>query len=119
MIAMPNPTTHENKCLYLHAPRGYYIIHPNGNVERTDMAFTPSGQWKMVGLVHRNAHSLANMIPLSQITPEWVNGHRLADYRVVDWDHGTYRSWGDKTLSISFWTPETIKPFRYQGKQYA
>lgn len=106
-------TTHtpDNQALYLQTQRGYFVIHPNGDIERTDMLLNPSGEWKMLGLIESRAVKLSAMIPLHQITPEWVKRHRLARYRVVDFDHGTFRTWGEPALNI--WFHPTVQDTHY------
>jgi hypothetical protein len=86
-----------------------YLIHDNGNIERTDMEFTPSGEWRLEGIrhVHRN-----EFYPFKDITPDLINSLTLLykngnpQYTVVDYDHGTRREWGNTKYhgisSISF-----------------
>lgn len=98
---MQTPTvhTHENQTLYLETEHGQrYIIHPNGDVERTDMLLEPSGQWKMVG-IQRTGRS--KIIPLDLVTPEWKN--LRGSYHLVDFDHGTLRIWGETITNITFY----------------
>lgn len=79
----------------------HYRIHPNGDIQRTDGGHTPSGEWKMLGIIPVRNRSLRGMIPLEQITPELLadmplqygNGRPI--YTVVDKDHGTTRIWGN------------------------
>lgn len=77
-----------------------YIIHENGDIERTDIeGFKPSGDWKMRGI--RSLRCSTLLIPLEDI-PAWLerkppilfkNGHPR--WTVADIDHGTYREWGN------------------------
>lgn len=83
----------------IHRPSGSpYIVWENGDIERTDMKFTPSGNWKFLGLSHVKQNWF---IPLKDITPEllstlplrWKNGNPQFTGR--DLDHGTTREWGN------------------------
>ena len=115
-VMMDTTHTHNDQTLYLQSNRGYYVIHPNGDIERTDMVLPPSGQWKMVGLVHRNARSLNSLIRLEEITSEWIAGHQLINYRVVDFDHGTIRTWGNDKL-VNIWiyaSPQDTPYYHYR-----
>lgn len=85
--------------LEITTPRGdRYIIHANGDIERTDLAgFKPSGQWRLVALSHVKRREivplpmlLAGKFPAPLLykngTPQWT---------VRDYDHGTIREWGN------------------------
>ena len=75
-----------------------YVIHEGGDVQRTDLeGFTPSGQWRMLGLQHVKRR---DFIPLSEVyarlpslTLLYKNGS--PQYTVRDFDHGTVRVWGN------------------------
>ncbi len=75
-----------------------YIIHENGDIERTDMDHKPSGQWKLLGIQHVKS---SRYIPLSDLWAinlnafGWLykNGH--PQWTVRDLDHGTTRVWGN------------------------
>jgi hypothetical protein len=106
----PQVHTHGNKTLYIQSERGkWYVIYPNGDIQRTDMLHEPSGQWTMLGLVGDGGFT-----PLHLITPEWRNGKRLRKYRIRDFDHGTLREWGDTIDGIAFYDrPEDTPYFQY------
>lgn len=87
-----------------------YIIHDNGNIQRTDIAdFVPSEQWKLLGIRKAGGGPL---IPLSAITKEWLADNTLTfkngnpRFTGVDLDHGTRREWGNteyhgiKTITV-------------------
>lgn len=89
-----------------------YIIHDNGNIERTDIpGFEPSGQWKLLGI--KPCYGNDGFIPLAQITTGWLAANPLTykngnpRYTGVDVDHGTRREWGNtkhhgiKTITIT------------------
>lgn len=75
-----------------------YVVHENGDIQRTDLEHKPSGNWKMLGIkVVRGSLFL----PLAKITQEWLNTYPLLykngnpRYTVMDLDHGTRREWGN------------------------
>jgi hypothetical protein len=78
-----------------------YLVHPNGDIQRTDQSHTPSGEWKLQGIIPVRRRSLRGMIPLAQITPELLKdmpltyGNGKPIYTGVDRDHGTTRVWGN------------------------
>lgn len=103
--------TESKRTLYLEMSNGdRYVIHPSGAIERTDMLLNPSGQWIMAGL-----KTGREFVPLNDITPEWVQGHNLSRYRVVDIDHGTPRVWAMTHISrIWFYnTPQETNYYQY------
>jgi hypothetical protein len=76
----------------------YYRIHANGNIQRLDMEFTPSGDWKFLGLRHNTKPSLFVPFPACFEKPlptplSFKNGH--PQWTVEDLDHGTRRTWGN------------------------
>ncbi len=85
--------------LTITTPYGYrYVVHENGDIQRTDLEHKPSGNWKMLGIVPVRGGAI---IPLRQITLEWLDIHPLLykngnpRYTVMDLDHGTRREWGN------------------------
>lgn len=108
----PNVQTYENKTLYLQAEDWkWYVIHPNGDIERTDMLHNPSGQWKMTGLGDGRVS-----FALSQITPEWRKDKDLEKFHVFDFDHGTLRQWGQFIRAIAFYDRPEDTPFYQYSK---
>lgn len=89
----------------LNAPRGAYRILENGNIIRLDIpGFTPSGQWKFLGLSHARRNLF---VPFPQcfnaplpLPLNWKNGN--AQWTVRDLDHGTAREWGAPSGPLSF-----------------
>lgn len=76
-----------------------YTIDDNGNIIRNDIqGFTPSGQWKMLGLSHVKRNEF---IPLKEINQALLDTLQLRykngnpQYTVRDYDHGTIREWGN------------------------
>lgn len=75
-----------------------YTVNELGQISRTDMAFTPSDNWKIQGIesVKSNAY-----IPFSKITKENIAHLQLLykngnpKFTVRDLDHGTTRVWGN------------------------
>ena len=99
--------------LHLTTPYGkQYRIHEEGKIERLDMPFTPTMNWRLLGIVLVTQAWPGYMIPLADITPDWLKATELLyrngnpRYTVVDLDHGTTRIWGNtkvhgiKTLQI-------------------
>lgn len=75
----------------------YYDIHPNGNIERRDMQFTPSGQWRALG-VHEigpfgRLYGREDLDVLLTRPVTFKNGKPR--FYLHDLDHGTHRIWGD------------------------
>ena len=85
-----------------------YIVHaPAGYIERTDMAFTPTHQWRMVGLVETRYNrfavpvtSLGAWINCESSPVEWLYKNGKPRYTVMDYDHGSHRTWGDGIRSM-------------------
>lgn len=87
-----------------------YVVHENGDIQRTNLEHKPSGEWKMLGI---KAVRGGAIIPLRQITLEWLAAHPLLyqnghpRYTICDLDHGTRREWGNtkyhgiKTITLS------------------
>ena len=72
--------------------RQRYIIHDNGNIERTDLKnFNVSGQWTLLGL--KPYWNSVRYIPWKQIKNRIDKGETVTGY-VIDLDHGTTRQWG-------------------------
>lgn len=95
--------TQTEKFELIDSSRGRYIIHKGGEIERTDQKFTPSGQWLMMGLAHRNGFQFGKLaVRFENITPEWLAANPLLfkngspRYTVCDIDHGTTRVWGNR-----------------------
>ncbi len=119
--------TYQDQTLYIETRnRGNFVIHPGGEIERTDQYFEPSQSWKMLGLVEVKTGSL---IKLHQITPQWVEARkvqtddrrkasdmRLDRYRIRDLDHGTEREWYDPgILNITFYRyPQLTNYYRHR-----
>ena len=75
-----------------------YYIHSNGNIERTDMKFAPSGQWKVIGIQHVKDSRYVPFDRLSDFlasnpTMTYKNGN--PQWTVRDFDHGSTRVWGN------------------------
>lgn len=78
-----------------------YYVHDNGDIERTDMAHTPSHQWKFEGIA--STHPFSNHIrrgleglealASGEIDTLYKNGRPR--WTVADYDHGTSRVWGN------------------------
>ena len=91
--------------LNIHTPYGdHYKVNEKGEIIRQDIkGFTPSGQWKFLGLRHVKKTTL--FIPFSELTPnfslEIIAGRPLRykngnpQWIVEDLDHGTRRTWGN------------------------
>jgi len=78
------------------------------------MLLSPSGQWKVVGVLSYNCTSLSRIIPLHELTPEWRRDRTLRHYKIVDFDHGTYRVWegeGRRLRSLAFYDSPEETPF--------
>jgi hypothetical protein len=79
-----------------------YAIHGNGDIGYANQPdFVPSGQWKMLGIVPVRGGQWGRLIPLGEITPEWLAANPLLykngkpRFTVADLDHGTRRIWGN------------------------
>lgn len=109
----PKITTANNKCLYIQLSDGKgYVVHSNGDIERTDMFLQPSGQWKMTGI--RTPGRRGALVFLNEITPEFVASVDLRRCRLMDWDYGTYREQSVTMTQIYFYdSPEQTNYYRY------
>jgi hypothetical protein len=75
-----------------------YRIHTGGMIERTDMPFTPSDSWRLLGIRHvtrRESYSLNEITPELVGSLPWTYKNGNPQYTVVDLDHGTRRVWGN------------------------
>ena len=85
--------------LILSTPYGNtYKIHDNGNIERLDMKFAPSGHWKFLGICHTKRNEFISFEKLKTMNLrefKWLykNGH--PQWTVKDLDHGSTRLWGN------------------------
>lgn len=79
------------KFYWLTGPNGQYKIHPDGSIERTDMQFTPSGNWVLLGLAH-HIFCASWTWSLSVLMAKADSGETVKGY-VFDLDHGTRRKW--------------------------
>ena len=109
--------TYKSKTLYLETEkRGFFIIHPDSSIERTDMYFPPTERWQVVGLGLLKGRD--GVVSLEQVTPEWVKSADLTKYCVVDFDCGAVRWWNDKILNIYFYDrPEDTNYYKYVRKE--
>lgn len=78
-----------------------YLIHDNGDIERTDIpGFVPSGQWKLLAIVSNMANR-SEVIPFNYLSrflslkPDLLFKNGKPRYTVRDLDHGTMREWGN------------------------
>lgn len=76
-----------------------YLIHDNGDIQRTDMQHTPSGQWKLVGVENvKSFHDFTRFDHLDEwlaTNPQLLYKNGNPRYTVRDFDHGSIRSWGN------------------------
>lgn len=92
-----------------------YLIHAEGMIQRMDMPFTPTKQWRLIGITLVTG---GPMIAYKNITPEWLAKAELLykngkpRYTVVDFDHGSQRVWGNTEhhgiKSLRFLTPAEV-----------
>ena len=80
----------KKEVLYLSIRGEKYKIHSNGDIERTDMVFSPSEEWKFLGVsTHwRNNHIVHSFEDI------WDKPELALKGYVWDLDHGTTRMWG-------------------------
>ena len=83
----------------IHTPSYYGIIHDNGDIQREDVEHSPSHQWKAVAVVRYNNfwHEVERIAfedwPKQLPTlSQWTYKNGKPQYRLIDYDHGTYRS---------------------------
>ena len=93
--------------LYLRTPYGeQYHIYENGDIQRLDLypsnkPFTPSGQWKLLGVQHVKRNKFIPLARLITQLPDDLNGSSIRynngkpQWTVRDLDHGTIRVWGN------------------------
>ena len=93
----------KGKSLVITTPYGKtYKVDEQGRITRGDMKdMKPSNEWLFIGLVRTNAVSQRVDIRFQDITPEMLKELSLTykngnpRYTAMDWDHGTYSSWGN------------------------
>ncbi len=79
-----------------------YKVNEKGQIMRTDMRFTPSGTWVLLGIQHVKATN--TFIPISELTPENIKSISLLykngnpKFTMVDKDNGTKRVWGTERI---------------------
>ena len=80
------------KTYVLSGAGGYYKIHENGNIERTDIKdLRASGNWKLMGMDH---HHFCNSLTWNFETMKKIaNSGKSVNGYVHDIDHGTPRRW--------------------------
>lgn len=107
--------TKDGKYLYISTDTGrYFIIHPDGRIQRTDMLLNPSERWKMIGVFHQVKRRF-EFIPLDQITRETG---QLRNVQVMDVDCGTNRRWGDRVTNIVVFDTLEQTPHYANGGRY-
>jgi hypothetical protein len=82
-----------------------YYIHNNGDIERTDMSFTPSGQWRFVALAvtgpgfafGKRANVTLSDLASGDVPTVYKNGSPR--FTVIDYDHGTHRLWASRGIT--------------------
>lgn len=84
----------------------YYNIHDNGNIERLDIKHTPSNNWRCWGFCEIKPFGhLGKRITPAELLECSDYGHTTfkngrGKYYLIDYDHGTYRLWGDRITAI-------------------
>ncbi len=68
----------------------YRIRPPNGRIERTDTVMSPTGKWRVMGLLRKREpkHEWVAIEQLFECIPDDLEG-----YKVVDFDHGAITTW--------------------------
>jgi hypothetical protein len=75
-----------------------YTVNEKGQIGRTDMPFTPSDTWKLLGIEHVKQRWF---IPFNELTEDKVKTLPLLykngnpQFTIRDLDHGTARTWGN------------------------
>lgn len=90
----------KGKHLVITTPHGEtYKVDKHGRIAKDGMKF--SNDWFFIGLVRANKISFEVDIDFEDISPEMLKKLSLTykngnpKYTAIDWDHGTYRSWGN------------------------
>ena len=80
----------------------YYIIDEQNRINRLDMKFTPSDNWRCVGfrevLAFGHRGTIISPEELIRKNVRFKNGK--GRFVMVDYDYGMYREWGDRIVSI-------------------
>jgi len=99
--------------LYIRTQTGrQYHIDEHSYIIRLDQpGFRPSGQWRMIGIRHvrmrrlcmttsqvRRAYYPSTVWPTEKPALLYKNGK--PQWQLVDYDHGSYRTWGDGIVAI-------------------
>jgi hypothetical protein len=75
-----------------------YIIHADGNIERTDLpGFKCSGQWKLIALKHVARREIIplDMLLAGKLPAPLLYKNGSPQWTVRDLDHGSTREWGN------------------------
>lgn len=80
-----------------------YDVTKDGYIVRTDMTLHPSAQWRLIGLQELRATDRLStrIIPFESLghfidsIPSLTFNNGQPRYTVIDFDHGTQRTWGN------------------------
>lgn len=81
-----------------------FLIHELGMIERTDMPFTPTMNWRVTSIRGR-LMNMSVVLPENwhmflQRNPPMLYKNGTARWVIRDFDHGTHLQWGDHLKSI-------------------
>jgi len=77
-----------------------------GNISRPSIGMKSSGEWRVVGAVRFNnfgnivAHAYLADIVAGNLSGQWQYKNGKQKWHVFDFDHGTFRTWGNPKHSI-------------------
>lgn len=90
----------------------YYRVTEEGYIRRMDMPnMAPSSQWRFEGLKHCRKRLVLTRSQvrrmfgpepsiMGEITPPLLYKNGKPQWRVIDFDHGSYRVWGEGVTAI-------------------
>ena len=82
--------------------RKYYVIDEENRICRTDMKFTPTNNWRCIGV--REVRAFGNRGPIIPLNEAIKHDTRFKNGRgklvMVGFDHAIHREWRDRSVSI-------------------
>jgi hypothetical protein len=84
--------------------RERYSVDANGNIGRPSIRMEPSGMWTVHGAARYNnfGNRTAFMrFPECMKICDWRHDNGKSKWRLIDYDHGTMRQWGETVISTN------------------
>ena len=82
--------------------RKYYVIDEQNRICRTDMKFTPTDNWRCIGV--REVLAFGHRGPIMSLNEAIKHDTRFKNgkgkFVMIAFDYGAYVEWGDRIVSI-------------------